>query len=109
MCFGFILFVINKYVVRVALRLAPGLVPGLTAEQRPALTVFPQPYLVLHRRSCDKLLTFTAAVVAAINVVGAASADVVAVALVWIRVWSAGNVRSTRCGTCVGVALGVLT
>ena len=55
MCFLVLYYLkeINKYVVRVALRLAPGLVPGLTAEQRPALTVFPQPYLVLHRRSCD--------------------------------------------------------
>jgi hypothetical protein len=51
--FVLFLFLINKYGVRVALRLAPGLVPRLTAEQRPALTVYPQPYLVLHRRSCD--------------------------------------------------------
>ena len=51
--FVLFLFLINKYGVQVALRLAPGLVPRLTAEQRPALTVYPQPYLVLHRRSCD--------------------------------------------------------
>ena len=75
------------------LLLLPQLLPVVQLLHRPLSPPLPLSLSLLLKPS---MLPLTAAVFAAIIDAGAASADVVGAAWVWIRVWSAGNVRSTR-------------